>query len=75
MTLKTIFIIKKLFVHVSLAQLVWTMHKICKVRDSNPGHHKKINDNFCDNFLSYTHIILYFISIVLTFVQISTFSL
>ena len=27
---------------VSLAQLVWTMHNICKVRGSNPGHHKKI---------------------------------
>jgi len=26
---------------VSLAQLVWTMHKICKVRGSNPGHHQK----------------------------------
>jgi len=23
------------------AQLVWTMHKICKVRGSNLGHHKK----------------------------------
>jgi uncharacterized membrane protein len=26
---------------VSLAQLVWTMHKICKVRGSNPDHHQK----------------------------------
>jgi hypothetical protein len=26
---------------VSLTQLVWTMHKICKVWGSNPGHHKK----------------------------------
>ena len=25
----------------SLAQLVETMHKICKVWGSNPGHHKK----------------------------------
>jgi hypothetical protein len=25
----------------SLTQLVWTMHKIYKVRDSNPGHHQK----------------------------------
>jgi len=29
------------FVLVSLTQLVWTMHNICKVRGSNPGHHKK----------------------------------
>lgn len=26
---------------VNLAQLVYTMHKICKVRGSNPGHQKK----------------------------------
>jgi hypothetical protein len=26
---------------VSLAQLVWTVHNICKVRGSNPGHHQK----------------------------------
>jgi len=26
---------------VSLAQLVGTMHNICKVRGSNPGHHQK----------------------------------
>jgi len=26
---------------VSLAQLVWTMHNICKVRGSNPDHHQK----------------------------------
>jgi len=26
---------------VSLAQLVRTMHNICKVRGSNPGHHQK----------------------------------
>jgi len=26
---------------VSLAQLERTMHNICKVWDSNPGHHKK----------------------------------
>jgi len=31
----------KTFVLVSLAQLVWTMHKICKVRGSNSGHQKK----------------------------------
>jgi len=37
------FLCFKLFpiVLVSIAQLVWTMHKICKVRDSNPGHHQK----------------------------------
>jgi hypothetical protein len=29
------------FVLVSLAQLVWTMHKICKVWGSNLGHHQK----------------------------------
>jgi len=27
---------------VSLAQFVWTMHKICKVWGSNPDHHQKI---------------------------------
>jgi len=36
------FVIRTLVpVLVSLAQLVWTMHKICKVRGSNLGHHKK----------------------------------
>ena len=30
---------------VSLAQLVRTMHNICKVRGSNPRHHKKIKNN------------------------------
>jgi len=30
-----------LYVLISSAQLVRTMHHICKVRDSNPGHHKK----------------------------------
>ena len=30
-----------LVVLVSLAQLVWTMHNICKVQGSNPEHHKK----------------------------------
>ncbi|AES79901.1 hypothetical protein MTR_7g074470 [Medicago truncatula] len=29
------------FVLVSLAQLVRTMHNICKVRGSNPDHHRK----------------------------------
>ena len=28
-------------VFVSLAQLVWTMHNICKVYGSNPDHKKK----------------------------------
>jgi hypothetical protein len=31
----------KLPILVSLAQLVGTMHNICKVRCSNPGHHQK----------------------------------
>ena len=26
---------------VSITQLVWTMHNICKVRGSNPDHHQK----------------------------------
>jgi hypothetical protein len=30
-----------IFVLVSIAQLVWTMHNICKVRGSNLGHHQK----------------------------------
>ena len=29
---------------VSLAQLVWIMHNICKVCGSNPNHHKKKNE-------------------------------
>ena len=29
------------FVLVSLTQLVWTMHKICKVRGLNPGYYQK----------------------------------
>jgi hypothetical protein len=36
-----IFHILKKLVLMSLAQLVWTMHNICKVRGSNPDHHKK----------------------------------
>jgi len=28
---------------VSLAQLVWTLHNICKVRDSKSGHHQNIH--------------------------------
>jgi len=32
---------EKQTVFVSLTQLVWTMHKICKVRGSNPDHHQK----------------------------------
>jgi hypothetical protein len=31
----------KISVLVSLAQLVWIMNKICKVRSSNIGHHQK----------------------------------
>jgi len=38
-------IFKTIKVSVSLAQLVRTMHNICKVRDSNPGHHQKIQNN------------------------------
>jgi len=34
-------VIEIFYVLVSLAQLVWTMHNICKVRGSNPGHQKK----------------------------------
>jgi len=34
----------------SLAQLVWTMHNICKVRGSNPGHHQRqVNKIFPQN--------------------------
>jgi hypothetical protein len=35
------FVKQKVVVPVSLAQLVRTMHNICKVRGSNPGHQKK----------------------------------
>jgi len=39
-TLKCIQIIKIVFM--SLAQLVWTMHNICKVWGSSSDYHKKI---------------------------------
>ena len=40
------------FVHVSLTQLVWTMHKICKVRGSNLDHHqKKYSYRVCYTFI------------------------
>lgn len=31
----------KLSVLVNLAQLIWTMHNVCKIRGSNPGYQKK----------------------------------
>ena len=37
----TLLSVEKRNVLVSLAQLVGTMHKICKVRDSNPDHYQK----------------------------------
>jgi len=37
----------------SLAQLMRTMHNICKVRCSNPDHHKKSN-NTSWNLIKYT---------------------
>jgi hypothetical protein len=36
-----LFILKDICVLVSLTQLVWTMHKICKVWGSNLSHHQK----------------------------------
>jgi hypothetical protein len=39
--------IKVWIIDICKAQLVGTMHNICKIRISNPGHHKKkINDIF-----------------------------
>jgi len=43
-TLVSIFLFIKgtiFFVPVNLAQLIRTMHNICKVRGSNPRHHQK----------------------------------
>jgi len=47
-----------LFVLVSLAQLVWTMHNVCKVQCSNPGHHYKIK-NIYHYLINQGHVMLY----------------
>jgi len=36
----------EIFVPVSLTQWVKTMHNICKVWGSNPGHHRKTDEIF-----------------------------
>jgi hypothetical protein len=40
---------RNISVLVSLARLVWTMHKVCKVRGSNPGHHQKRWETYHEN--------------------------
>ena len=40
-TFKVIETIKLNDVFVSLTQLIWTIHNICKVRGSNPDHQNK----------------------------------
>jgi len=35
----------EILVIVSLAQLIQTMHKICKIRGSNPEHHQKVQSS------------------------------
>jgi len=39
------------FIHVSLAQLINTMHNICKVRGSNLDHHKNKRLNLLSNHI------------------------
>jgi len=47
-------------VFVSLTQLVGTMHNICKVRSSNPDHHKKYQlMNMTTHTFSHTHTYIY----------------